>query len=143
MFRRSRSSPRLPADRVIWSASEYLVVEGPVDTQQPRPAVRWIGPLAAIAACAAVLVYFFAEPPRPTLVSVGAARTPAGWLSRYSDRIHRHLELMATTEYAGRVAYLQVSTGPHQNHQMLITLYKRDGLWEAEQEQQTGRGPAR
>jgi hypothetical protein len=105
--------------------------------------VRWIGTLAVIATCVAVLVYFLAKPPQPALVSIGAARTPAGWLSRYSDRLHRHLELMTTTEYAGSVAYLQVSTGPHQNHQMFITLYKRDGLWKAAQEQQTGRAPAR
>lgn len=95
--------------------------------------------MIVLAVCAGVLVHFMVSPPGPELVATGASRTPTGWLHRYADRLHRHLELVALTEYHSTVAYLEVGDG---HDRVMITLDKQGGLWKAAQEQGTSRRSA-
>ena len=139
MSRRSRSTQGMPTERTIWSASEHLVVEAPIEPPQRRRTVRRFVSVVVLIACAAALVVLLLSPPAPELVATGRARTPTGWLERYAHRLHRHLELVTTTQYHGSLAYLDVTDG---RHQTVITLYKQAGFWEAAQEQHTHRSPA-
>jgi len=90
--------------------------------------------------CVAAIAYFLTKPPEPALVSAGAAPTPAAWLHRYAELVHRRMSLMTLSEYEASVAYLQVSTG-HGRTQ--ITLYKQAGQWRAAKAQVTCGRPRR
>lgn len=115
------------------------MVEAAVGEPESRRFARWTGLLIVLAVCAGVLVHFIVSPPGPALEAAGASRTPTGWLHHYADRLHRHLELVAITEYHGGVAYLQVQDG---HDRVMITLDKQGGLWKAAQEQGTTRRAA-
>lgn len=137
-MRRSRGSTELPADRVIWSASEHLVVEATAGSPSSRRSLRWIGLVVVLAACASAIALLLINPPGPALLAIGASRTPTGWLQHYADRLRRRLVLVAMTEHHTGVAYLEVNEG---HDRVVITLYKQGGLWKAAQEQRAIRQP--
>jgi hypothetical protein len=131
---RSRTDRERAPDRVLWSASEHLVVEAHVTAPARRRVVQKMGLLVVLATCFAVLAYLLTRPPGPALVSAGAAPTPGAWLHRYDERVHRAWKLVTVSEYHASVASLEVSTG---HRRVVITLYKQAGLWKAAREQNT------
>jgi|SRR5579863_1371722 len=127
MPRRTRPDRAEPAQRVLWSASEHLVVEAPITAHDRHRRARSLAAVALLAVCAAALGYLLTNLPTPRLSTL-AARSPAAWVQRYAHILHRQLRLETLVEYGGdTVAVLQRSDDV--NSRMLITLHREGRLW--------------
>lgn len=112
---------------VLWSASQHLIVEAPIAPPNRSRTRQWIGSVAVLVTCAAVLTYFLTRSPGPPLEHFGA-RSVSGWLQHDSSVLHTRVRLMTLVEYDhGTLADLTITTAP--GHEQRITLQRVRGLW--------------